>query len=73
MSEMTPITPEMMQPVEQPEENVPFIPERLRGEVPVESENTNWTVPGIFAIIAFVAFAITLYIVFQDWGFLKNA
>ena len=33
----------------------------------------NYTVAGIFAIVAFILFAVTLALLVQDWNFLKVA
>ena len=73
MAEMTPITPDM-QPVASTGDGAPYIAERFRDAAPsAPAKAANYTFAGICAIVAFIVFAITLAILFQDWNFLQSA
>lgn len=72
MAELKPISDENMTPVD----GGAYISERFRN--PGESNATaapagNYTLAGIFAIAAVVAFIVMLYLLYQDWTALNVA
>jgi hypothetical protein len=75
MAEMQPI----LQPIPpgelQPEGDGAFISQRLRnpGEDVSAKPAANYTLAGIFSIIAFLAFVVLLILLYQDWSALKIA
>ena len=72
MAELQPIPPEEnMTPVE----GGAYISERFRdpGAMKPVAPAGNYTLAGIFAIIAFILFIVTLILLYQDWGELSAA
>lgn len=75
MAEMQPV----LQPIPpgelQPQGEGAFISQRLRnpGETDASAKPANYTLAGIFSIIAFIAFVVLLILLYQDWTALKIA
>lgn len=71
MAEMQPVTDENMAPVE----GGAYISERFRnpGEAKAAAPAGNYTLAGIFSIVALLAFAIMLWLLYQDWTALSVA
>ena len=72
MANLQPIPPEEnMTPVD----GGAYISERFRdpGAAAAPTKAANYTLAGIFAIIAFILFVATLILLYQDWAELANA
>lgn len=71
MAEMQPITDENMAPVE----GGAYISKRFRdaGDVKAAAPAGNYTLAGIFSIIAFLAFVLMLWLLYQDFNALALA
>ena len=75
MAELKPITSEQLAEADAANKGGAYVPDRLRVDAtPVDdAPAANYTVAGIFAIVAFILFAVTLALLVQDWNFLKVA
>ena len=72
MADLQPIPPEEnMTPVE----GGAYISERFRepGTTKAAAPAGNYTLAGVFAILAFVLFAAMLFLLYQDWAALSAA